>query len=59
MSFNPAEYVGGLPNRPGVYRFFNAAGEVIYVGKAADLKKRVANYFQKTLHAPRRCAAPA
>jgi excinuclease ABC subunit C len=53
VSFNPAEYVGGLPNLPGVYRFFNAAGEVIYVGKAADLKKRVANYFQKTLHAPR------
>ena len=53
MSFNAAEYVGGLPNLPGVYRFFNAAGEVIYVGKAADLKKRVANYFQKTLHAPR------
>ncbi len=52
-AFNPSEFVGGLPNLPGVYRFFNAAGEVIYVGKAADLKKRVANYFQKTLHAPR------
>jgi excinuclease ABC subunit C len=53
VSFNPSEYVGGLPNLPGVYRFFNAAGEVIYVGKAADLKKRVANYFQKSQHAPR------
>jgi excinuclease ABC subunit C len=52
-AFNPAEFVGGLPNLPGVYRFSNAAGEVIYVGKAADLKKRVANYFQKTQHAPR------
>jgi len=52
-TFNPAEYVAGLPNLPGVYRFFNAAGEVIYVGKAADLKKRVANYFQKSGHAPR------
>jgi excinuclease ABC subunit C len=51
--FNPGEFVAGLPNLPGVYRFFNAAGDVIYVGKAADLKKRVANYFQKSLHAPR------
>jgi len=53
MSFNAGEYVASLPNLPGVYRFFNAAGEVIYVGKAADLKKRVANYFQKSQHAPR------
>ena len=53
MSFNAGEYVASLPNLPGVYRFFNAAGEVIYVGKAADLKKRVANYFQKGQHAPR------
>jgi len=53
MSFNAGEYVASLPNLPGVYRFFNAAGEVIYVGKAADLRKRVANYFQKSQHAPR------
>ena len=51
--FNPAEFVGGLPSLPGVYRFFNAAREVIYVGKAADLRKRVANYFQKTQASPR------
>jgi len=41
VSFNSAEFLGSLPNLPGVYRFYNAAGEPIYVGKAGDLKKRV------------------
>jgi hypothetical protein len=52
-AFDPAEFVSGLPNLPGVYRFLNARGEPIYVGKARDLKKRVASYFQKKDHSPR------
>jgi len=40
-----AEKMAALPSEPGVYQFLNAAGEVIYVGKAKSLRHRVRNYF--------------
>ena len=46
-----------LPSSPGVYKMFNAAGEVIYVGKAISLKNRVRQYFQSSKNHPPKVAA--
>ncbi len=44
------ELIRRLPNAPGVYRMMNPAGDVLYVGKARSLKKRVGNYAQGRFH---------
>src|SRR5687768_10357822 len=51
--FDPKAFVKGLPNLPGVYRMLGKNGDALYVGKARDLRKRVASYFNKHGHGPR------
>jgi len=45
--FDAKGFVASLPQRPGVYRMYDAAGELLYVGKAARLRDRVGSYFAR------------
>ncbi|MBT3038268.1 MAG: excinuclease ABC subunit UvrC [Candidatus Thiodiazotropha sp. (ex Codakia orbicularis)] len=48
--FDHTAFLKTLTTRPGVYRMVNAEGNVLYVGKARNLKKRVSNYFTRSLN---------
>lgn len=57
--FDGKAFVSTLTSAPGVYRHFDAAGELLYVGKAGNLKKRVGSYFLKPRMEPRIAAMVA
>jgi len=56
LLFDPAAFLSTCSGRPGVYRMFDEGGRLLYVGKARNLKKRLASYFRKTGLAPKTAA---
>jgi len=51
--FDSVALLRTVTERPGVYRMYNSAAEIIYIGKAGNLKNRLSSYFQKTIEHPR------
>ena len=47
MTVSLEDIIKNLPNKPGIYQFFDKNGELIYIGKAKNLRKRVESYFNK------------
>ena len=55
-TFDSSAFLATCSGRPGVYRMFDAEARLLYVGKAKNLKKRLASYFRKTGLAPKTAA---
>ncbi len=55
-SFQAKQFLAQLTQRPGVYQFLDAAGKVLYVGKAKNLKNRVSSYFRSQGQSPKTAA---
>ena len=54
--FNINDYLKNLTKRPGIYKMLNNKGEIIYIGKAKNLKNRVSSYFRVTTASPKQQA---
>lgn len=52
-TFDAKNFLKNLTQRPGIYKMFNAAGEIIYIGKAKNLKNRVSSYFKSQTASPK------
>jgi excinuclease ABC subunit C len=57
--FDSSAFLATCSGRPGVYRMFDGEAKLLYVGKAKNLKKRLASYFRKTGQAPKTAALVA
>ena len=54
--FDIKDFLKNLTKRPGIYKMLNEKGEIIYIGKAKNLKNRVSSYFRKTTASPKQQA---
>ncbi len=54
--FDIKDFLKNLTQRPGIYKMLNAQGDIIYIGKAKNLKNRVSSYFRKTTASPKQQA---
>lgn len=52
-TFDPSQFLADASQQPGIYQMFDAAGSILYVGKAKNLKKRLASYFRATGLSPK------
>jgi len=57
--FDAKRFLANTTGQPGIYQMYDGAGELLYVGKAKNLKKRLASYFHKTGLAPKTAALVA
>ena len=57
--FDIKAFLKTLTQRPGIYKMLNAKGEIIYIGKAKNLKNRVSSYFRSTAASPKQTAMVA
>ena len=52
-TFDPKAFIRTLTKRPGIYKMLDDKGEIIYIGKAKNLKNRVSSYFNNQMASPR------